>query len=296
VTLSYRSDFSPGIGCGLKDALNYEWAEVVGLLEGRQRSLRYSSDFRSRKGGDLLYLSIGTLAAAYITGCGLAFVSGRITFTRQPTHTSMAEVLTPTVDGQFYDSRTSSPASSSLFLDRHTYTPPPPTASNHAQHTERVPSQHPSVPFSSRASTTDLSSLRSQEPTPASSKVSLEHKYGQQADHEDDYPQFDSYSLLSASESSDEHTESTTTDTTASDSPLPTPSVSDDTAIKTEPSQHVDYLSHDWREEDVWSSWRHIVSQRKVYGQQSRLENAAWRTWVKSKFDLPTVSPETLNW
>jgi hypothetical protein len=87
-----------------------------------------------------------------------------------------------------------------------------------------------------------------------------------------------------------------TTDTTRSDSPLPTPTVADDTAIKHEPSRHVDYLSHDWREEDIWSSWRHIVSQRKVYGQRSRLENASWRTWAKSKYHLPTVSPETLNW
>jgi len=38
------------------------------------------------------------------------------------------------------------------------------------------------------------------------------------------------------------------------------------------------------------------VSQRKVYGQRSRLENASWRTWAKSKYHLPTVSPEALNW
>lgn len=90
--------------------------------------------------------------------------------------------------------------------------------------------------------------------------------------------------------------ESTTTDTTRSDSPILTPTVADDTAIKAEPKQHVDYLSHEWREEDIWSSWRHIVSQRRVYGQRSRLENASWRTWAKSKYSLRTVSPETLNW
>lgn len=89
---------------------------------------------------------------------------------------------------------------------------------------------------------------------------------------------------------------STNTNSTRSDSPLPTPTVADDTAIKQEPSRHVDYLSHDWREEDIWSSWRHIVSQRRVYGQRSRLENASWRTWAKSKYRLATVSPETLNW
>jgi hypothetical protein len=33
-----------------------------------------------------------------------------------------------------------------------------------------------------------------------------------------------------------------------------------------------------------------------VYGQKSRLENASWRTWAKSKYRLRTISPETLNW
>ena len=70
----------------------------------------------------------------------------------------------------------------------------------------------------------------------------------------------------------------------------------DDTAVRVEPSRHVDYLSHEWNEEDIWSSWRHIVTQRKVYGERSRLENASWRTWAKSQFKLKTVSPETLNW
>jgi hypothetical protein len=97
------------------------------------------------------------------------------------------------------------------------------------------------------------------------------------------------------SQTSDERSESTS-DTTRSDSPVLTPTVADDTAVKAQPKQHVDYLSHDWREEDIWSSWRHIVSQRKVYGQRSRLENASWRTWAKSKYQLRTVSPETLNW
>ena len=74
------------------------------------------------------------------------------------------------------------------------------------------------------------------------------------------------------------------------------PAAHDDTAVRQEPSRHVDYLSHDWAEEDIWTSWRHIVSKRKVYGERSRLENASWRTWTKSKYKLRTVSPETLNW
>lgn len=89
-------------------------------------------------------------------------------------------------------------------------------------------------------------------------------------------------------------------DAISSDTPMTTPDPihisEDDTAVRKEPSHHVDYLSYEWREEDIWSSWRHIVEHRKVYGERSRLENASWRTWAKSQFKLKTVSPETLNW
>lgn len=71
---------------------------------------------------------------------------------------------------------------------------------------------------------------------------------------------------------------------------------SDDASIELEPERHVDYLSHDWREEDIWSSWRYVVSRRDRYSNGVRLENASWRTWAKSKYGLRTVSPETLNW
>ncbi|CRK46211.1 hypothetical protein BN1723_006942 [Verticillium longisporum] len=30
----------------------------------------------------------------------------------------------------------------------------------------------------------------------------------------------------------------------------------DDTAVRAQPTRHVDYLSHNWREEDIWSSWK----------------------------------------
>jgi hypothetical protein len=70
----------------------------------------------------------------------------------------------------------------------------------------------------------------------------------------------------------------------------------DDTAVRTQPSRHVDYLSYNWNEEDIWSSWKHIVSKRKAYGNIARLENALWRTWTKSKNKLKVVYPETLNW
>ena len=76
----------------------------------------------------------------------------------------------------------------------------------------------------------------------------------------------------------------------------PDQSAGDDMAIKNEPTRHVDYLSHAWREEDIWSSWRHIVARRKVYSNSTRLENASWRSWTKSKYRLKTVSPDSLNW
>ena len=73
-------------------------------------------------------------------------------------------------------------------------------------------------------------------------------------------------------------------------------SVGDDLALESQPSRHVDYLSHDWKEEEIWSSWKHVVGKRKNLDNWERLENASWRTWAKSRGGLPTVSPAALNW
>ncbi|EPS40910.1 hypothetical protein H072_5179 [Dactylellina haptotyla CBS 200.50] len=70
----------------------------------------------------------------------------------------------------------------------------------------------------------------------------------------------------------------------------------DDITLQEEPSRHVDYLSHNWKEEDIWASWRYMIGKRKVYDNAARLENASWRTWMKAKNNLKTVSPEKLNW
>lgn len=74
-----------------------------------------------------------------------------------------------------------------------------------------------------------------------------------------------------------------------------TPAV-DDSALEEEPSRHVDYLSHEWEEEDIWASWRYVIARRNVYDNGARLENASWRTWAKVKLNRGTISPETLNW
>ncbi|KAL6405677.1 uncharacterized protein AUP68_10812 [Ilyonectria robusta] len=72
----------------------------------------------------------------------------------------------------------------------------------------------------------------------------------------------------------------------------------DDSATTANPWRHIDYLSHDWKEEDIWSSWKYITTRRREYPEypnSSRLENASWRAWIKCKYKLKTVSPETLN-
>jgi hypothetical protein len=93
------------------------------------------------------------------------------------------------------------------------------------------------------------------------------------------------------------NTASTSTDASRPESPdIVVDHAEDDTAIRAQPTRHVDYLSHNWREEDIWSSWQFIVSRRGTYSNSARLENASWRTWIKNKYKLKTVSPETLNW
>jgi hypothetical protein len=63
-------------------------------------------------------------------------------------------------------------------------------------------------------------------------------------------------------------------------------------------SPHVDYLSHDWVEKDLWASWKYISTSPTGYSPatKQRLENASWRAWEKARSNLQTVSPATLNW
>ncbi|KAJ9500764.1 protein phosphatase regulator [Exophiala xenobiotica] len=70
----------------------------------------------------------------------------------------------------------------------------------------------------------------------------------------------------------------------------------DDHAVKPEPTRHVDYLSHEWKEEDIWLSWSYVSHRRTSLANGTRLENASWRSWMKAKNRLKTISPETLNW
>jgi hypothetical protein len=73
-------------------------------------------------------------------------------------------------------------------------------------------------------------------------------------------------------------------------------SIPDDSSVSTLPRGQVDYLSHNWEEEDVWRSWRNMTRQKNEITNGVRLENASWRTWWKQRNGLGTVTPETLNW
>lgn len=70
----------------------------------------------------------------------------------------------------------------------------------------------------------------------------------------------------------------------------------DDTDIQTEPSRHVDYLSHQWDVSDISKSWRYVTQKRKDVANAARLENASWRTWAQRRSNLKTISPEAVNW
>jgi hypothetical protein len=95
-----------------------------------------------------------------------------------------------------------------------------------------------------------------------------------------------------------ENSEGTSHDTSRPETPEQEKSehADDDTAVSSRPSRQVDYLSHEWREEDVWSSWRYVVTRRGEFSNSARLENASWRAWMKAKNNLKTISPESLNW
>lgn len=85
-------------------------------------------------------------------------------------------------------------------------------------------------------------------------------------------------------------------DTLRSNSPECGEHANDDTAVTSKPSRQVDYLSHNWIEEDIWTSWSYIISKRGEFTNGARLENASWRAWMKVKNNLKTISPESLNW
>jgi hypothetical protein len=200
-----------------------------------------------------------------------------------------------------------SPSSQSFFLNSPAYSPPslssPPKQSSY----------NPSILKPSKAQVPhtdprDRPSISSN----ASSSLSLDVTAENEEEDQIVFPTYDDVGYFDQAEelevppspstgnsytvSSASNTASTTSNVSRPGSPGSRPRPEDDIAAQRQPTRHVDYLSHDWKEEDIWSSWRHIVSKRKIYGNSARLENASWRTWAKAKNKLRTISPETLNW
>ncbi|KAI8381585.1 uncharacterized protein BYT42DRAFT_567071 [Radiomyces spectabilis] len=62
------------------------------------------------------------------------------------------------------------------------------------------------------------------------------------------------------------------------------------------PKVCVDYLSYRFDEMDLAASWRVVTKQKNDIIDGIRLENASWRTWAKTRNNLKTVPPQTLNW
>lgn len=186
----------------------------------------------------------------------------------------------------------------------------------------RLPASVPSsAPSSPRFNQPEFSNLPSFASTPSSS-FSLDESCSVGEDSDDDgddeikFPSFDNESTYEAmrqskldSEQSHKSPDLISSDTitpSASESSVATPSLhdfhdlqttaGDDTAVKREPTKQVDYFSHNWKEEDIWSSWRYVVAKRKTFSNSLRLENASWRAWTKNKYRLKTVSPDSVDW
>lgn len=224
--------------------------------------------------------------------------------------TIMAVVLSSEENSYFSSSPLRRSHSQPKFVTQSSYKSPSRSKSNSNFGTIISPSPtSSSAPSSPRTLHADSASP-SYSSTPASS-LSLDNPCDDQDDEDqilfpsyDDvgyYGQVEDLEPPASPRTGDSYTVSPTSDSTSTnvsrpDSPSPVGHAEDDTAVRTQPSRHVDYLSHNWKEEDIWSSWKLIVSKRKAYTNSARLENASWRTWTKAKNHLKTVSPETLNW
>jgi hypothetical protein len=79
------------------------------------------------------------------------------------------------------------------------------------------------------------------------------------------------------------------------DSPEIVEHCEDDSAVHIAPSRHVDYLSHHWREEDIWASWKYVVSRGKTYSNSARLENALWRALEKARSNGRSASQRAIT-
>lgn len=168
----------------------------------------------------------------------------------------------------------------------------------HAEYDKSFAASMPSTAPSSPLYTQSMGSRDSYFSTPSYCSLDPNEDFAYDED-EDQFPSFGNNTPQShptgtqSSQATDSEYEN---DESQAHTSTPSEPANDDNSIVHEPTRHVDYLAHEWKEEDIWSSWRYIVARRKTINNSVRLENAAWRTWAKAKDNLKTISPESLNW
>ena len=72
----------------------------------------------------------------------------------------------------------------------------------------------------------------------------------------------------------------------------------DDTSLYTaaQPAHGVDYLAYEWKTDDLWTSYKHVHSNRDGIRASTRLENALWRVWWRDARGLGRVDPKVIHW
>ena len=70
----------------------------------------------------------------------------------------------------------------------------------------------------------------------------------------------------------------------------------DDSMITQEATQNVDYLSLEWKDEDIWDTRKYIRRRRADLENYRRLENALWRAWAKQGRGLPYFPSRLIQW
>lgn len=61
-------------------------------------------------------------------------------------------------------------------------------------------------------------------------------------------------------------------------------------------TKEINYLSHRWKEEEIWATWRYMFVQRGELDNSSRLKNALWRAWAKAQQSLRATTPVSFAW
>lgn len=66
--------------------------------------------------------------------------------------------------------------------------------------------------------------------------------------------------------------------------------------VEYEATENVDYLSFEWKEEDIRATKNYICRRRAMLGNYRRLENALWRAWAKQEQKLQCSPSSLIQW